>query len=123
MPKFGDLESVIMDHVWRADQPLLVREVVETLQRDRDVAYTTVQTVMEILYRKGWLERRKERRAYRYWAPRPREDYTAQLLGEAFDTTSDRAAAFSRLLQDFDPAEVAELREALDRARQADSDR
>lgn len=117
MPKFGDLEAVIMDEVWRSGAPVLVRDVVEALQREREVAYTTVQTVMEILFHKGWLAREKERRAYRYWATRPREEYTAQLLSEAFDTTSDRRAAFTRLLQDLEPDEIAELGQALEEAK------
>lgn len=117
MPRFGDLEAVIMDRVWCSESPVLVRDVVEAIQGDREIAFTTVQTVMEILYRKGWLARTKEGRAYRYWAPRPREEYTAALLGEAFDTTSDRGAAFSRLLQDLEPDEVAELSQALDEAK------
>ncbi len=113
MPKFGDLEAVIMDTVWRSDGPMLVRDVVEAIQDDRQIAFTTVQTVMEILYRKGWLTRKKDGRAYRYHATRPREEYTAQLLSEAFDTTSDRGAAFSRLLEELNPDEVAELSRAL----------
>ncbi|WP_205855856.1 BlaI/MecI/CopY family transcriptional regulator [Phytoactinopolyspora endophytica] len=117
MPKFGELEAVIMDEVWQAGEPVLVRDVVQALQREREVAYTTVQTVMEILFRKGWLAREKDRRAYRYWARQPREEYTAQLLSEAFDTTSDRGAAFSRLLQDLQPGEIAELGQALEEAR------
>lgn len=117
MPKFGDLEAVIMDRVWRSESPVLVRDVVEAIQDDRQVAFTTVQTVMEILYRKGWLAREKQGRAYRYWASRPREEYTAQLLSEAFDTTSDRGAAFSQLLEGMDPGEVTELGEALKEAK------
>lgn len=121
MPKLGDLEAAIMDHVWRSDARLLVRDVVEALQRERQVAFTTVQTVMDILYRKGWLEREKNGRAYQYWAPRPREEYTAELLSEAFDTAPDRGAAFSRLLEKLEPNEVAELSEALEQARRGGS--
>lgn len=117
MPRFGDLEAVIMDLVWKAETPVRVRAVVDAIQDDRQIAFTTVQTVMDILYRKGWLARQKDGRAYRYWAPRPREEYTAQLLGEAFDTTSDRAGAFSKLLQQLDPDEVDELSHALEEAK------
>lgn len=117
MPRFGDLEAAIMDRMWCADRPLLVREVVDGLQEQRPKAFTTVQTVMDILHRKGWLSREKDGRAYRYWPAAPPEEYTAQLLGEAFDTTSDRSRAFSRLLERMRPEEVAELRAALDHAK------
>ncbi|MGH8826732.1 MAG: BlaI/MecI/CopY family transcriptional regulator [Jiangellaceae bacterium] len=117
VPRFGDLEAEIMGQVWRSDGPVLVRDVVEGIRRERQVAFTTVQTVMEILYRKGWLARAKEGRAYRYRASRSREEYTAQLLSEAFDTTPDRGAAFSRLLEEMEPGEIAELSRALEEAR------
>lgn len=117
MPKFGELEAVIMDQVWQSAEPVLVRDVVQALQRERQAAFTTVQTVMEILYRKGWLTREMQGRAYRYQASRTREEYTAQLLSEAFDTTPDRGAAFSRLLEEFEPDEIAELSQALDEAK------
>lgn len=117
MPRFGELEAAIMDVVWRSEGQLLVRDVMEALRAERQMAFTTVQTVMENLHHKGWLERAKDGRAYRYWAPRPREDYTAQLLSEAFDTTSDRGAAFSRLLQRLEPHEVVELGQALEDAK------
>ena len=55
-----------MDRVWAWDRPVLVREVLECLRRDRGIAYTTVMTVMEHLYRKGLLDRERDGRAYRY---------------------------------------------------------
>lgn len=113
MPRFGDLEAVIMVVVWRSDGSVRVRDVVEAIRGEREVAFTTVQTVMNILHGKGWLSRAKDGRAYRYWAARSREDYTAGLLDEALDTASDRAAAFSRLLDRLDPGEISELRRAL----------
>ena len=39
-----------------------VREVSERLNQDRPLAFNTVQTVMENLYRKGWLNRHKDGR-------------------------------------------------------------
>lgn len=117
MPRFGELEAVIMRVVWDADDRVRVRDVVEAIRGDRDSAFTTVQTVMDILHRKGWLDRAKNGRAYQYWAARPREEYTAQLLDEALDTTDDRSAALSRLLDRLEPGEISELRRALDDAK------
>lgn len=117
MPRFGELEAVIMDRVWAFDGPVRVRDVVEAIRRDRQVAFTTVQTVMNILHGKEWLDREKDGRAYRYWAARTREDYTAQLLGEALDTATDRGAAFARLLAELRPEEIGKLRQALDEAK------
>jgi predicted transcriptional regulator len=116
MGRFGDLEGAIMDVMWTADGPLQVREVSGALNRDRPLAFNTVQTVMENLFRKGWLSRRKEGRAYWYVPVRSREDYVAGLLGEALAASRDPAATFVRLVDDLDPAEVTQLRAALDTA-------
>ena len=47
------------DHapLWAWGRPALVREMVDDLQKDRQIAYTTVMTVMDNLYRKRWLRR------------------------------------------------------------------
>lgn len=117
MPHFGDLEAAVMDEVWAAAGPVRVREVLEQINRDRDLAYTTVQTVMDVLYRKGWLTRVKEGRVNIYAASASREDYVAGLVGEALAVTDDRAAAMLRFVEDMDPRDVAKLRRALDVAK------
>ena len=114
MRGFGELEGAIMDRVWSAGQPLLVRDVHKTLRPER--AYNTVLTVVEILYRKGWLAREKDGRAYRYRATVSREDYTAGLMGEALEASTDRAAALRSFVGRIDPAEARQLRRMLDQA-------
>jgi predicted transcriptional regulator len=114
---FGELEAAIMDQVWSAGQPVLVREVHDRLRPEREPAYNTVLTVVEILYRKGWLARERDGRAYRYRATASREEYTAGLMSEAFDASTDRVATLRRFVARIDPAEAAELRAMLDEAR------
>jgi predicted transcriptional regulator len=116
MARFGDLEAAIMDVVWAAGAPVRVREVADRLNRDRPLAFNTVQTVMEILYRKGWLARSKDGRAYLYTAGRTRDEYAAGLLAEALSAAEDPAATLVRLVSDLEPGEAARLRTALDAA-------
>ena len=116
MARFGDLEAAIMDVIWADPAPLRVREVAARLDRNPPPAFNTVQTVMDILYRKGWLDRQKVSRAYLYVAVRSREEYVAALMAEALAVSGDRAGALMRVLEDMDPAEVAQLRAALDSA-------
>jgi predicted transcriptional regulator len=111
---FGELEAAIMDRIWCAGQPLLVRDVHATLPPGR--AYNTVLTVVEILWRKGWLAREKDGRAYRYWATVSREDYTAGLMGEVLEASTDRVAALRSFVERIDPAEARQLRGMLDEA-------
>ena len=116
MARFGDLEAAIMDVVWAADAPLRVREVADQLNRDRPLAFNTVQTVMENLYHKRWLDRQKTGRAHWYVAVRSREDYVAGLLSEALSVASDPTATLVRLVEKLEPGEIAQLRAALDAA-------
>jgi predicted transcriptional regulator len=113
---FGELEAAIMDRVWGAGRPVRVREIWSDLRPEREPAYNTVLTVVEILFRKGWLEREKDGRAYRYRATVTREDYTAGLMGEALEASPDRAAALRSFVGRIDPAEARQLRRMLDQA-------
>lgn len=121
MARFGDLEAAIMDVVWAAGAPVRVREVSEQLNRDRPLAFNTVQTVMENLYRKGWLGRQKDGRAYWYQPARSRDDYADGLLTEALSAAGDPAATLLRLVGDLEPGEAARLRAALDAAIERES--
>ncbi|NUW34712.1 BlaI/MecI/CopY family transcriptional regulator [Nonomuraea sp. SMC257] len=117
MRGFGELEAAIMEVVWAADAPLPVREVTNRLRPGREPAFTTVQTVMDILYRKGWVDRELQGRGYRYWAKAGREDYVAGLMASALQASPDRAAALARFVEGMDQAEIDELRAALAAAR------
>ena len=114
---FGDLEAAIMDRIWSAGRPLLVRDVHRALTPER--AYNTVLTVVDILYRKGWLAREKDGRAYRYRALVTREDYAAGLMREVLAASSDRAATLRRFAERIGRDEAEQLHEALEQARQA----
>ncbi len=60
---FGDLEAMIMDWVWDHQEPITVREVFEDLSQQRPIAYTTVLSTMDNLYRKRWLTRQRNGKA------------------------------------------------------------
>lgn len=62
----GRLESTVMDILWTMGESS-VHDVVARL--DRPLAYTTVMTTLDRLYKKGLLDRRKVERAFLY-APR-----------------------------------------------------
>ena len=49
MRPFGGLDAAIMELLWDAERPPLVRDVVNDLHPKRPLAYTTVMTVMESL--------------------------------------------------------------------------
>lgn len=98
-----------MTRVWEWNRPVTVREVLEDLQRERSIAYTTVMTVMDNLHQKGWVRREVEGRAYRYTAVSTRAAYAAALMNEAWSHSDNPAAA----LVAFFGMMSAEQREAL----------
>src|SRR3984957_2819065 len=116
MRRFGELEAVIMDRLWEWGRPALVREMVDALHDDRALAYTTVMTVMENLYRKGWLRRERDGRGGRYETTRSRSSYTAALMSDALATSPDRRTALAHFALQMSPHDAALLREALDQA-------
>jgi predicted transcriptional regulator len=111
---FGELEAAVMERLWRADSPRTVREMHTELTADRPLAYTTVMTVMDKLHRKGWLTREPVGRAYAYTTAISKDRYTADLMGEALATSSNRSAALLAFLDRLTPDEAAQLRAALD---------
>jgi predicted transcriptional regulator len=116
MRRFGELEAAIMDRLWERGRPALVREILDDLRGDRDLAYTTVMTVMDNLHRKGWLRRERDGRAWRYEPTGSRSGYTAALMNEALGTSADRRKALAHFALQMSPHEAAVLRDALDQA-------
>ncbi|MFF0726129.1 BlaI/MecI/CopY family transcriptional regulator [Streptomyces sp. NPDC004134] len=113
MRRLGDLEAEIMDRLWKWERPATVREVVDDINNDRELAYTTVMTVANILYQKGWLVRTKQGRAWLYTPVRSREAYSAALMEDALGASEDRSAALAHFVEGMTDDEVAALRKAL----------
>ncbi|MFB7931189.1 BlaI/MecI/CopY family transcriptional regulator [Streptomyces sp. NPDC056039] len=82
-----------MSRVWKWNRPVTVREVLEDLQKERSIAYTTVMTVLDNLHQKGWVRREAEGRAYRYEAVSTRAAYAAALMNDAWSQSDNPAAA------------------------------
>jgi predicted transcriptional regulator len=110
----GDLERAVMEVLWQHAPGMTVREVHEALA-SRELAYTTVMTVLDRLAKKGLTERERDGRVWSYSAAASREALAASFMRQSFETleTTDRRAALLHFLDDADPAEIADLRAAL----------
>lgn len=64
-PTLTPQELEIMKSVWARGEAS-VRDVYEELRSGRQVAYTTVMTMMNVLERKGHLRKRAQGRSFRY---------------------------------------------------------
>ena len=113
MQGFGELEAAIMDVVWRADAPVRVRDVLEQLDPARHPAYTTVMTVMDNLYRKGWLHRARDGRAYTYAATRSRIQAATDAVRELLVDSGDPAATLLHFARSATNAESQALARGL----------
>jgi predicted transcriptional regulator len=102
-----------MDVLWESADPLTVREVSLRLV-DRDLAHTTVMTVLDRLAKKGFVRRGREGRAWRYQASASRETYVTELMLSALDQTGDRSAALASFARRVSEAEARVLRRALE---------
>ena len=76
----GFLERELMEHVWKLDEAS-VSDVHEALAGR--LAYTTIMTTLDRLYKKGILQRRKQGRAFIYTASVSREQFKQNLVQKA----------------------------------------
>lgn len=114
METLGELERSVMDEVWSAPEGLPANELRERLS-DRELALTTVHTVLSRLERKGFVERRRDERPHRYQAVSSREDHVAELMSDALGQAPDREAVLARFLGTVTKDETALLRRLLGR--------
>jgi predicted transcriptional regulator len=77
----GRLESEVMTALWAQPEEASVRELLPRL--GRSLAYTTVMTTLDRLYKKGLLTRRKAERAFVYRPSCSREEWQSRRAGEA----------------------------------------
>ena len=102
-----------MQAVWAAPAPVTGKQVAAALA-GRDLAYTTVLTVLTRLERKGLLRRDSSARAHTYAAVGSREDHVAVLMQQALGQAGDRQVALQHFARSVSPEEAEALRQALD---------
>ena len=78
----ADQELEVLKVIWQRGQAS-VREVYNDLLKQREIAYTTVLTMMGILERKGHLQKARGERAYVY-SPVESQDETQQRMVKEF---------------------------------------
>ena len=83
-------ELEMMNVIWRIG-PCSVLQVVEQLRPERELAYTSVSTIVRILEQKGYVISSKEGRGHLYEAAVSKEDYqrstVQRMVTSVFDNT------------------------------------
>ncbi|MHB9149262.1 MAG: BlaI/MecI/CopY family transcriptional regulator [Thermoleophilia bacterium] len=117
----GDLEAEIMECMWELGSAS-VREVHECLVEKREIAYTTVMTVMSRLAEKGMLQRRQQGRAYLYAPLESRDAFCTNVVRRVMDGLFGGAggpvlAHFVENLTEADSAELDDLARVIEAKR------
>jgi len=124
----GELELAVMDVVWQQENAT-VASVLENINQvgERQLAYTTIMTIMSRLAEKGWLTAKKQGRAYMYQAVHTRSEAEAAAVSSVVRSLVDdfgevAIAQFAKELDDIDPGQLARLLALADNEERSEHD-
>lgn len=109
----GRLEQEILDVLW-ANGALSGKAVYSNINGTRDIALTTVLTVIERLAKKGLLKKARAEGIYMYSCAYSREEFAGAVSQEVFKgifeiSSSGASASFVNILAESDPEELDRL--------------
>jgi predicted transcriptional regulator len=122
MATLGELERAAMDVLWDAPEPLSAGDIREALNRDagtgatgtgKELAVTTVLTVLSRLENKGFVTRDRESRPHVYRASTSRAEHMAELMHAVLGSAPDRDAVLARFVGSVSASEAEQLRKLL----------
>ena len=99
MANRGPLEQSVMELLWDSSAPRSVADVLQGLDTGRDLAYTTVMTVLDRLAKKHLVTRERVDRAWRYLPADSQDVVVARDMTAALEDVP--AAVRLRALQGF----------------------
>jgi len=101
-----------MEILWASDETLSAYDLQERLA-GRELAATTILTVLSRLEKKGFVARSRDARPHRYSAAASREEHMADLMHEVLGAASNRTAVLERFVGQVSPEEAETLRRLL----------
>ncbi len=115
-----ELELLILKVLWDAGLPLPVREIRSRLaENGRDLAHTSVITMLNTMFDKRFLSRKKQANAFLFSPKVTRDEVSQRMLGDVVERVFDGSAAALMLslfdCSDIDADEVKELRRLFNR--------
>lgn len=117
--RLGELERAVLEHLWTEGpshpEGLTVREVHDVVGVERDLAYTTLMTVLDRMAKKGLVTRERDGRAWRYTPASSRDELTTETMRHAMGELAgpERRNVLLHFLDESTPEEIDELRAAL----------
>lgn len=113
----GQLEAEILAILWSEGGWMTPRSVLERLDSDPPVVYSTAMTILRRLWKKGTLDRRRVGKAYEYRPLKDEGEQTADRMAEVLSAASDPDAALVHFLGTLDARHRRHLRSILDERR------
>ena len=113
----GELESAVMAALWEVDDWMTPREVLDRLQLDPPVVYSTVMTILRRLWKKGIVTRQQAGKAYAYRPVQGQGEQAAARMTELLEATADPEAALTHFLASLDARRRRQLRQLLEERR------
>ena len=113
-----ELELEILKVLWQFGSAS-VRQVRDALVPFRELAYTSVMTMLTIMVRKGYVTRKKDGRSYVYQAKYQEHKASSNMLRDVIDRLfgGSTTAVLQHLLEtsDLDDAELKHIRQLINR--------
>lgn len=114
----GKLEKQVMDILWDC-RKCTVQDVTDTIRKKRDIAYTTVATILQRLYDKELVRRRKSGASYIYASRIHKKSYlkvvSQSFLEKLIGSFGDVAiASFAESIEDLPKKKREKLLRLLD---------
>lgn len=106
-----------MNVLWDSPEPLnasVLRERLTVTPSSKELAMTTVLTVLSRLEKKDFVTRARETRPHIYRATTSRAAHMAELMHEVLGAAPDREAVLARFIGQVGPGEAAALRQLLE---------
>ena len=115
MRSLGELERTTLEHLWNAPGPLTPTALREqlTVGEQRELALSTVMTVLSRLEKKGFVARNRTVRPATYAPVHAREDYIAEIMHDALGSAGDRTEALAHFIGRASTTETAALKRLL----------
>ena len=124
MATLGELERTVMDLLWDGPDALTANDLRDRLaqaegEAGKELAVTTVLTVLARLEKKHLVTRERSNRPHRYRPVMSREEHTVDLMNEALGTVLDREAVLTRFIGGISADEAQALRRILNDTQSA----
>jgi len=122
MNSLGELERSVMDLLWAGGESLSAYDIqaklaepklAEPMKSGRELAATTILTVLSRLENKNFVVRERDTRPHHYRAAAAREAHMADLMHEVLGGATDRAAVLERFVGQVTGEEADALRRIL----------